>query len=83
MECAGSAIHDGRGPAPDPKTGEISFSRDGWDGYPAARDRVLARWRDAKVANPIAIGGDSHAFIASDLAIGDGPVIAPPSWADR
>lgn len=62
---------------PDPKTGELRFSRDGWDGYPAARDRILRRWNDAKVSNPIAIGGDSHAFIASDLAIGDGPVIAP------
>lgn len=63
---------------PDPRTGEVTYSNDGWDGYPQARDRVLTRWRDAKVANPMAIGGDSHAFIASDLGIGpDGPVIAP------
>jgi alkaline phosphatase D len=63
---------------PDPKTGETTFSTDGWDGYPDARDRVLTRWRDSKVSNPMAIGGDSHAFIASDLGIGpDGPVIAP------
>lgn len=63
---------------PDPKTGEITYGTDGWDGYPAARDRVIRRWRDAKVSNPIAIGGDSHAFIASDLGVGrDGPVVAP------
>ena len=63
---------------PDPKTGAVKYSFDGWDGFPAARDRVLARWRDAKVSNPMAIGGDSHAFIASDLAIGpEGAVIAP------
>lgn len=62
---------------PDPETGEIRFAADGWDGYPAARDRVLAFWRDAQVSNPIAIGGDSHAFIASEMSIGDGPVIAP------
>ena len=62
---------------PDAETGEILFAPDGWDGYAAARDRLLAFVRDAKVANPIAIGGDSHAFIASHLAIGDGPTIMP------
>jgi len=62
---------------PDAETGENRFAPDGWDGFPAARDRLLAFLRDAQVANPIAIGGDSHAFIASHLAIGDGPVIAP------
>jgi alkaline phosphatase D len=62
---------------PDPESGEIRFAPDGWDGFPAARDRLLAFLRDAQVANPVAIGGDSHAFIASHLAIGDGPVIAP------
>lgn len=62
---------------PDPQTGEIEYAVDGWDGFPAARDRVLAFWRDARIANPIAIGGDSHAFIASELSTGDGPVIAP------
>lgn len=63
---------------PDPKTGEVRYSLDGWDGFPAARDRVLTRWRDASVSNPMAIGGDSHAFIASDLGVGpDGPVVAP------
>jgi alkaline phosphatase D len=62
---------------PDPKTGELRFGLDGWDGYPAARDRIVGRWRDARVSNPMAIGGDSHAFIASDLAVGDGPVVAP------
>ncbi|MDY6948536.1 MAG: alkaline phosphatase D family protein [Pseudomonadota bacterium] len=62
---------------PDPVTGEISFALDGWDGYAAARDRLLAFLRDAKIANPVAIGGDSHAFIASHLAIGDGPTIMP------
>ena len=57
--------------------GEISYGLDGWDGYRGARDSLLAFWRDNATRNPMAIGGDSHAFIASDLAIGDGPVIAP------
>ena len=28
---------------PDPKTGAVKYSLDGWDGFPAARDRVLQR----------------------------------------
>jgi alkaline phosphatase D len=62
---------------PDPRTGEIAYSLDGWDGYSAARDSLLGFWRDSGTKNPMAVGGDSHAFIASDLAIGDGPVAAP------
>jgi alkaline phosphatase D len=38
-----------------------------WDGYPAARTRLLTHLRDAKVANPVVIGGDNHAFWANDL----------------
>jgi len=38
-----------------------------WDGYPAARKRLLTHLRDAKVANPVVIGGDNHAFWANDL----------------
>jgi alkaline phosphatase D len=38
-----------------------------WDGYPAARRRLLTHLRDAKVANPVVIGGDNHAFWANDL----------------
>jgi alkaline phosphatase D len=40
---------------------------DMWDGYPAARTRLLTHLRDAKVANPVVIGGDNHAFWANDL----------------
>lgn len=61
---------------PDARTGEMTVSLDGWDGYGAARNSLLTYWRDSGTKNPMAIGGDSHAFIASDLAIGDGPVIA-------
>ncbi|MGG5810112.1 alkaline phosphatase D family protein [Falsiroseomonas sp. CW058] len=42
---------------------------DGWDGYPAARRRLLdalaARPRDA--GTPLVIGGDIHAFLAAEL----------------
>jgi len=40
---------------------------DGWDGYTAARRRLLHAVRAAGAANPIAIGGDVHAFYAGEL----------------
>lgn len=62
---------------PRPGSGVIAYGLDGWDGYRAARDSLLAFWRDHAIRNPMAVGGDSHAFLASDLAVGEGPVIAP------
>ena len=44
-----------------------SFWTDGWDGYPAARARLLGSIKEGKVANPIVIGGDVHTFLATDL----------------
>jgi alkaline phosphatase D len=40
---------------------------DGWDGYPAARRRLLDAIVTHRVANPVVIGGDVHAFYAADL----------------
>ena len=48
---------------------------DGWDGYLATRQRVLKGWKDAKVSNPVVLGGDIHCFFAGDLA--DKPGAAP------
>ena len=50
-------------------TGERRYSNDGWGGYAQTRGRILQQWRDAKVANPIALGGDIHTFIAGDLGL--------------
>jgi alkaline phosphatase D len=44
-----------------------SFWTDGWDGYPAARARLLRSVVDSRAANPIVIGGDVHTFVAADL----------------
>ena len=55
------------------------FSADNWSGYPAARDRIFRRWADARTPNPMALGGDIHAFAAADVhdpAKPDGPPIA-------
>ena len=45
---------------------------DGWSGYPATRRRLLQGWQDAKVANPVVLGGDIHCFFAGDLALTPG-----------
>ena len=40
---------------------------DAWDGYPAARRRMLESVRDRKAANPVFLGGDVHMFYVTDL----------------
>jgi len=42
---------------------------DGWDGYPAARRRLLQFIRSRKIANPVVLGGDVHAFNVNDLKL--------------
>jgi alkaline phosphatase D len=49
------------------KEGADAFSTDDWDGYPANRERLLRRIRDAHVSNPVVVGGDAHSFFANDL----------------
>lgn len=38
-----------------------------WDGYPAERTRILDRIAASHVANPIALGGDIHAAVVSEV----------------
>lgn len=38
---------------------------DGWDGYPAARQRLMHQL--GSVANPVTFGGDMHSFHVADL----------------
>ena len=40
---------------------------DSWDGYPAARRRLLESVVARKLANPVVIGGDVHMFWVTDL----------------
>jgi alkaline phosphatase D len=46
---------------------EVRYSNDGWDGYPASRQRIVDQWTSAKVSNPVVLGGDIHCFIADEL----------------
>jgi alkaline phosphatase D len=47
--------------------GEVGFWTDGWDGYPAARQRLFDAITASRLANPVVIGGDIHSFWATDL----------------
>lgn len=40
---------------------------DAWDGYTAAKTRMLDTWRDTKVRNPVVLTGDVHEAFAWDL----------------
>jgi alkaline phosphatase D len=42
---------------------------DGWDGYPAARQRLLDFLHQRKIANPVVLGGDVHSFNVADLKL--------------
>jgi alkaline phosphatase D len=46
---------------------ERGFWTDSWDGYPAARRRLLDHLASRKPSNPVVIGGDVHAFWVTDL----------------
>ena len=43
------------------------FFSDGWDGYPAARDRLFNEFEKSRVANPVVLSGDAHSFWVADL----------------
>jgi len=40
---------------------------DGWDGYPAARQRLFQQLSERKVSNPVVLGGDVHSFNVCQL----------------
>jgi alkaline phosphatase D len=55
---------------------------DGWDGYPAARRRLLEFLAARHIANPVVLGGDVHMHTVADLKIDfDGP--ASPAVASE
>ena len=49
-----------------PGPGQRFFS-DGWDGYPAARDRLFNTLEKNRVTNPVVLSGDAHSFWVADL----------------
>lgn len=47
--------------------GAESVWTDGWDGYPLAREQVLAALEKHAVPNPVVLGGDLHATVVADI----------------
>ncbi len=58
--------------ADHPERGK-QYGADTWSGFPAARDRIFRRWAQAGTRNPLALGGDIHAFAAADIRHPDRP----------
>ncbi len=54
------------------------FNMDQWDGYPAARTRLLDSISSTGVSNPVVITGDIHASGVGDVSTGEpgAPVVA-------
>lgn len=60
--------------------GESRYWMDGWNGYPAARARLLKSLTEQRVSNPVVLSGDIHAFLVTDLHARadalDSPIVA-------
>jgi len=62
---------------PEGPDGGPRYSADNWSGYPQARERIFRRWVEAGTSNPLALGGDIHAFAAADIMDPDRPDGSP------
>ena len=47
--------------------GSTMFWSDDWNGYPAARDRLIGHIHESKVQNPVVLTGDIHSYWVNDL----------------
>jgi alkaline phosphatase D len=54
--------------------GQHSYWADGWDGYPAARRRLLDAVASSPVRDTLVLGGDVHSFWAANLERDDAVV---------
>ncbi len=60
---------------------EHRYWTDAWNGYPAARDRLMKFLAERHISNPVVLSGDIHAFVVSGLHLKaadlDSPLVAP------
>lgn len=49
------------------RDGEMTRWTDGWDGFPATRERLLASLQQHAIRNPMVLGGDIHAAVIADV----------------
>lgn len=54
-------------PYDEDKGSGVHHNMDGWDGYVAARSRVVSDWKAAGVQNPVVLTGDYHQAFAFDV----------------
>jgi alkaline phosphatase D len=54
---------------------DLPYDLDGWDGYPAARERTYQAIKAAE-GNVLVVSGDSHAFWANELSDASGALVA-------
>jgi alkaline phosphatase D len=47
--------------------GPLAYWADAWNGYPAARARLVDTLVTRRVANPVILSGDIHAFLVNDV----------------
>lgn len=50
---------------------------DSWNGYPAARERLMAALAEPGVSNPVVLSGDIHAFGVANLNLRPADVESP------
>jgi alkaline phosphatase D len=60
----------------DPGPG-VGYRRDVWDGFPAARQRLLNTLVGLKVDNPVMINGDIHAFQVANINMRANDITSP------
>jgi alkaline phosphatase D len=46
---------------------EVRYWADNWNGYPAARARLVNFMAERKIRNPVVLSGDIHAFLVNDV----------------
>ncbi|HET7925063.1 MAG TPA: alkaline phosphatase D family protein, partial [Rhodanobacteraceae bacterium] len=60
--------------------GPPAYWADSWNGYPAARERLVATLLERPVPNPVVLSGDIHAFLVNDVHAkaldNDSPIVA-------
>lgn len=54
-----------------------TYWTDGWDGYPAARRRLLGQVAERKLPGTVVLSGDVHAGFVADLRLDDGDTASP------
>jgi alkaline phosphatase D len=60
---------------------EHRYWTDAWNGYPAARERLMKFLSERHISNPVVLSGDIHAFVVSGLHLKaadlESPLVAP------